>query len=643
MYTVDFRHALITTILEHYWQPNMILSSTLVVWSAILGATKILADVPQPPEPESFNVIELPLPPVAPSSGQGACTADVNPKGTGCIAREVGEFQAGGFTRDGNHIVVNVVMVGAPAAPDAASIYTGEQLILVKTDGSAFSNGDPWKCVSCAVPPENAVSLDPQRDYPQGFRGDNKILWGHNIVDCEGEELHSDSCTPEKTHIYPIHWNTKADGSGSGPRELRIHPDGEHLGWSAFTGLGGQFGYFGKLEFVPATAEGVARYELVNVYVLTNPNGKPPIEVDGTELHLHDDAITVGELRGFSGTGDEITYIGSPVESNNIDVFAVHLVTGNVRRLTSHPEYTDPMAYSSDNEWFVVMDTRGTDRQMFMSGMRQIPPLIDLVAVTVASSTRNNGPRRFFQPILIDRYGDRGDYFGQRINAAGDGSNGSINDPNWNGRADPGFSPDGTKIAFWQALVVSPSCGGVNPLPCPVSTADGGREYRLMLATRLDKAPVEVPPAFQVPDVIPWAILYTSEEDIPLQYAVEPGNYTLQGRESGIAHVTIIGGENSINGLERVAVNYSSYSDDGEHFLDGTEDVTVTVTPPNYWTNHVEWYSDLVQTGVVNATKKTSPGGFFLEIDAEINIFNATGSLTTTIDGVVYEQPLNGT
>jgi hypothetical protein len=35
--------------------------------------------------------------------------------------------------------------------------------------------------------------------------------------------------------------------------------------------------------------------------------------------------------------------------------------------------------------------------------------------------------RRFFQPFLIDRYGDRGDYFGQQVNAEGDGSNGAIN------------------------------------------------------------------------------------------------------------------------------------------------------------------------------------------------------------------------
>lgn len=53
--------------------------------------------------------------------------------------------------------------------------------------------------------------------------------------------------------------------------------------------------------------------------------------------------------------------------------------------------------------------------------------------------------------------------------------------------------------------------------------------------------------------------------------------------------------------------------------------------------------SDIVQTGVVNGTKKTSPGGFHLTIDSKLNYFNATGKLTTTIDGVEYKKPANGT
>lgn len=624
----------------------MMLSTTLAL---AVGASLVAAQSnPSPPSPESFEIVELPLPPVSSSTDEGACTSTINPRGTGCIRKAAGEFQAGDFTPDGNNVIVNVEFVGAPAAPDPASIYSGEQVILIKADGTNFSTGDLWKCLSCGVPAANAVSLDPQRDYPHVLRNGTKALWGHNILDCGGNLLESDACTPNKTHIYPIHWPTAADGSGKGgsPRELRMHPDDIHMGWSSFTNDGGQFAYYGRLEFnaEPTSGEPLApRYDLVDVKLLVDPTRFQPYTVNGTELTIHDDTINVGELRGFSGDGDEITYIGNSRESTNIDLFSVHLKTGAVRRLTSHPEYADPMAFSADNEWFVAMDTRGSDRQMWMSGMRGIPPLIDLVAVTVAASTRNNGVRRFFQPILIDRYGDRGDYYGQQVNAAGDGSDGAVNDPNWNGRADPAFSLDGTKITYWQALVVSPACGGDNPLPCPESTAQGGREYRVMLARRTDREPTEPAPVYDAGDKIPWATPFPPGSTVPDQFTVAPGEYTLRGRASGFAEVSYTADPNTVSGLGRASVNYTDFSDDGKHFLDGHEGVTVKIQLPNFWTNEVDWVSDIVQTGVVNGTKKTSPGGFHLTIDSELNYFNATGTLTTTIDGVEYKQPANGT
>lgn len=39
----------------------------------------------------------------------------------------------------------------------------------------------------------------------------------------------------------------------------------------------------------------------------------------------------------------------------------------------------------------------------------------------------------------------------------------------------------------------------------------------------------------------------------------------------------------------------------------------------------------------------TSPDGFHLAIDIITNIFNANATLTTTINGISYYQPANGT
>ncbi|CAG8936033.1 unnamed protein product [Penicillium salamii] len=613
-------------------------TSLAIAGQAILGSPSV---VPAPPRPEPINIIELPLPPVAPKNNTGACNISINPHQTGCIGISSEFFQAGDFTPDGKHVAITVEFVGAPEAPHPSSIYAGVQLILVKVDGTNFTNGDPWKCLSCGVPSENARSLDPSRDYPHIARNSHQALWGHNILDCGNTPLASDLCTPDKTHIYPIYWPADSKNAGI-PREMRMHPDDVHMGWSSFT-MGGQFSYYGRLQFNsnPTTGTLLApRYDLVDVNLLVQPNGPAPFMTEGSELKIHNEAITIGELRGFSGSGDEIIYLGSTREANNIDLFAVHIITGAIRRLTSHPEYADPIAFSHDNQWLVTMDTRGSDRQMWMAGVRHIPPLIDLVTVAAASSTRNNGARRFFQPILIDRYGDRGDYFGQQVNHEGDRDNGSVNDPNWNGRADPAFSPDSTQIVYWQSIVTSPACGGPNPLSCPVSNAQGGRTYRVMLARLSSRTPTSPAPVFAAPDTIPWATPFAPGAKPPAMYSFPVGNYTLYGTASGFANATFVK-DPFLGILKTVSVNYTNYSADGTHYINGHESVTVTRAMDNPWSNHLDWFSDIVQTGPVHAVKKTGPGGFHLSIDVFKNKFVANGTLTTTIDGVVYHQPLN--
>ena len=275
-----------------------------------------------------------------------------------------------------------------------------------------------------------------------------------------------------------------------------------------------------------------------------------------------------------------------------------------------------------------------------MAGMRHIPPIIDMITTTTASSTRNNGARRLFQPYLLDRYGDRGDYFGQKINEAGDSSPGSINDPQWNGMADPRWSLDGTKIAYWQAMTIAPACGGSNPLPCPNSTEPGGRTERLMVAHLTSRKPQKIEPVEVAADTVPWGTPYEPGMTSPSLSYPAAGNYTLKGAKSGFANITLIEDASSTS-INSMAVSYSNYSDDGLTFLNGWENVTVE--NPSITLNKAMWFSDLVQSGTVNATKKTSAYGFRIAIDVMTNIFDANGTLTTTIDGVVYEQPANGT
>ncbi|KAH7119221.1 saponin hydrolase precursor [Dactylonectria macrodidyma] len=607
-----------------------------------------LDPLPPPPKPEPITVTELPLPPVA-EDRVGACTTKINPRRTGCI-KKFPDLMTGNFLPDNRHVVASVNYAGAPAS-GSGSIYSGPQLIIIKTDGKKFGNGDAWKCITCGVPEKNRRGMHEYLDYPQAFRDGKRILAGANIIKCTSP-FQQDSCTPDKVKVHPIHWYTSEDGSGpSGSlRELRIHPDNKHLAWSWITTTAGkldQYGFVGRLRFNRSPKVGepkVPRYDLENVQLLFDPSATPPIAVhaDGKQLVINHDAITVGELRGFTGTGRELHYVGFPTESSNIDVYAVDLLTGKVRRLTQHPEYVDPIDFSADDKWMVIEDTRGSDRQMFIAGLRGIPPVTDLVSSSATSSTRNNGYRRFFQPWLLDGHGDRGSYFGQQINAGYDATpgSGSPSDPEWNSMADPKFSWDGTQIAWFQSQTVSPACGGHNPLPCYPSTAQGGRQQRLMLAHMTSRKPVKKFPAVQeLPQTIPWAIKYKPGFKPKGRPFPPPGEYVLKGQSSGYANVALVGSEQGTL-LRSVGLVYHDFSDDGLNVLTGSEKVDVHVEGSINW---VDWHSNLTQTGPFNGTKKTSPDGFQLRIDVRVNEFMANGSLVTTVDGKEYFQPLNFT
>lgn len=139
-------------------------------------------------------------------------------------------------------------------------------------------------------------------------------------------------------HIYPLF----LDGGTEAVleiRELRLHPDNVHITWNSFsvsaTGLLHEFTGISRLQF----NEAASRYDLVNTTILRNPHHPHPLSVpdDGETLVLNRSALLVGELRGWTGTGRRPHIWDYPVESCNIDVFAVDLATGAVRRLTTHP------------------------------------------------------------------------------------------------------------------------------------------------------------------------------------------------------------------------------------------------------------------------------------------------------------------
>ncbi|KAJ5761584.1 hypothetical protein N7533_003623 [Penicillium manginii] len=602
---------------------------------------------------EPITVIELPLPPVTLNETEGGCTRQVNPRGTGCIGANSSNLLSGNFLPDGDHVTASLVFTGAPASPDPRSNYTGLNLIIVRTNGTLFPNGDAWKCITCGIPADQKYGLTSSMDYqyPQAFADGTRVLAGSYIIDCGTSQLASPKCTPDKVHIYPLRWNTSPTGSGAGGaiRELRKHPDDVHLTFNALSYSGSivsQYAYFARLQFNPAPTNGTPltpRYDLVNVTGLYSSEPTSIFSFKGKNMMINEQAIAVGEARGLNGVGNEVQYIGFPAESCNIDIFDINLESGKVARMTYGPEYVDPFDVSPDGQWAVIMDTTTTNRMMFLSGMRGIPPLVDSLLTAAISSIRNNGGRRFFVPWVYPRKipyvnSDRS-YEGQQVNAAGDGSPGSVNDPFWNGGADPRWSPDGTQIAYFQLLTVAPDCGGSNPLPCPVSTAQGGRTARLMLATLTSRKPQKATKVQPVSDTIRWGVPYIPGSTVPAGLGLSYGNFSLPGKVSGHADVTFTA-NSAGTALETVDVTYYNYSDNGDNFIAGHE--KVTALSPNATLIHVNWISNLSSTGTSRSTKVTSPDGFHFEIDIEENKFYANGTLTTTVDDMIYQQPCNG-
>jgi hypothetical protein len=146
-----------------------------------------------------------------------------------------------------------------------------------------------------------------------------------------------------------------------------------------------------------------------------------------------------------------------------------------------------------------------------------------------------------------------------------------------------------------------------------------------------------IPP---VPDEVPWGTPYEPGTPTPVRPYPPAGTYTLRGGVSGEAQVEIAwNAQNTAVGT--VSVSYTNFSDDGYHVLNGTE--SVTRRNPSTFVSELDWYSDLRQTGCATGTKVTSPDGFHLRIDVLQTVFEATGTLTTTVDGRTYTQPANGT
>jgi hypothetical protein len=285
------------------------------------------------------------------------------------------------------------------------------------------------------------------------------------------------------------------------------------------------------------------------------------------------------------------------------------------------------MFMAPNGKWMLNEEVTGSGRLDFIDAMQGVPPLTDQLPTTgYVSGIRNNGQRRFFLPYLLStRSGQQ-----EQVNAGGD--------PNWNAAADPVWLADAAAVVWAENQVVSPACGGTNPLPCPVSAEPGGRHSRAMIARFPTLAPSPAVPPRPTADSVPWGTPYTVGDAFPTRPHLPAGSYTVRGALSGSASV-VIATDGSNTRITQVTVSYTNFSDQPGRTINGTESAGLLIDSPF---SPLTWNENLTLAGRQSGTKVTSPGGFTLSPLILENIFQATGTLTTTINGTTYTQPPNG-
>ncbi|MET7477019.1 hypothetical protein ABZT17_21980 [Streptomyces sp. NPDC005648] len=609
-------------------------AAAVLMLAAVLSGTRVqAADASPAADGPRVDIKELPVPPTVPADG--ICTHP-----TGCVSADWSGIGSPGPARDPKYVLLGITYAGAPDS-GPASVYTGNQVLVVRTDGTTFPNGEAWKCLTCGVSYSSDIDTS-QFVYPPAneLPDRRRVLVSNGILECgpHGADysVTDPRCTPANTRVTPIYWNDKplftrdAAGINNG-REWRLSPDGVHLVWDVldFRALT-EIPYVGRLAYDDQNR----RYHLINVSVLASsaPAYQPLVVEHGNRLRFQH-AGMIGEPRGFTADGRAVLGIQS-LNSDSMDAWATDLATGSSRPMTRQAHYTDPMAASPDGKWLLAEEVNGSGRLDFISGMPGIPPLTSQLSTSpYISGIRNNGNRRFFSPWLVDTTTGRG----FRINAG--------SDPNWNIAADPAWLADSTAVVYTENL----ACGAnPTPHPCADSTEPGGRNSRLMIARFPGLKPSKPVSPAPVSDRT-WGVPYTPGQNPPKAAPVPTGTYTLRGKEGGSATVRITNNGAGDQTLS-IGVTYDGYSDDGTNIINGTEkvervsDTALGCTPGTASALAcVTWTEDLTLTGRHTGTKRTGPEGFTLGPSVMLaNNFQAVGTLTTTIDGTTYTQPANG-
>jgi hypothetical protein len=467
------------------------------------------------------------------------------------------------FTADGTR----VVYTGRPDGDDR------DELLSIAVDGSAPA------CLTCGVSPATTDPINKPIVFKDGRRvvvavGEQNPLKSahHAVVECTPSV---DDC--RSAQLVPI---VVSPSSGApvtqDQREMRISPDGTKV---AFT------------------------------QIRTTPTGEPAFVATVADLRQVGDhyetsdprvVSTLGELKNFTPDGQHVliaAFTTLPDEAANPDDVEIDLATGAQTRVTFDNDYDEDIELSPDQQWYVVASGRTAGLFQTVSQVKR-PNFIGPGLEPLAAYPFTQRRKELLEPWLV------------RVGAEADGDQGQRLNPSspaagYDGRTLQNWSPDGTRVLFWE--------GRGEPSKAP------GDDSRLVIAHLADRAARAAPAAAPTPDPT-WASPldgFTPTHPPPMP--------SRAGRKSGSVDVSSRADDTDPTRTV-LTVTYHQFSDDGAWVLDGTEqtDGKGGILGTTRYTAHLTLTGQ--HRGGLDADATLSPGGI-------------QGTITSTVDDHALHLP----
>jgi hypothetical protein len=497
------------------------------------------------------------------------------------------------FTPDGGHLL----------------FFSGMHLWEVGTNGLGAS------CLSCGLPRQPTLSHSEQEGFATPFPDGRRVFFGAadsvavleclpSLIDCEHRSIVPVDLSGARpgAGVVPAGGVDRTPGVDLGGGVApKLAPDGVHVGFSDIRSD------IAELMVIATLTRTPTKYVTGDPRVLNPP---APTSSTDTDVTRWSDSASLFEFKSFADGGADATYaqVGGP-GLQNPDVWQLNLATGRRTRLTSHPDWDEDDAPSPDGRSIVIESDRGMHRVDVMGALLPVRDFIDdpesaILAgylVGAGGSSRDIAALRQcdLQPWLLPASGDRGgNLMGQPLLPY---TGGSVHVAN-NVAGYPQWSPDGTTIA----------------LNTQSYTTNLSAPY-LLLAHLISRAPTTpLPVVNSQPGK--WA-------PSPLAYHGPIGginHVVLPGMKAGTATIDYDNVKGLFGGADRVT--YSHYSDDGRHFVDGTN----VLTDPNLMAGPVTIDTDLTMTGADTGNEHVHAVFSGLANARDVTV---TGTAASTYDG----------